>query len=299
MHGEGRLPDFLVIGAAKSGTTTLYHYLRRHPGIFMSPVKEPCFFDPEVGGPRGVAWYRSLFAEARADQLCGEASTNYTRWPQVPGVAERIAALLPRVKLVYLMRHPVERAYAHYVHRYTKEVYPGRPFSQSFEEFVESDPMCVDGSDYMLQIEQYLRHFPRESFCFLLLEELRADPASALRKIHRFLGVDEMGELAGDPISANDRESFHALQTRPLVTGPLRRSSLVRKLAALGPQAWRDCAYALLRRTPQGRRVERSFVPAPMREETRRDLLARYRDSNRALERKLDLDLSLWEGKRS
>ncbi|MBC7173545.1 MAG: sulfotransferase domain-containing protein, partial [Polyangiaceae bacterium] len=97
----GRLPDFLIIGAAKSGTTTLFRYLINHSRVFDLAEKEPCFFDAEVNWGRGLDWYRNLFVGARDDQLCGEASTNYTRYPQVPGVPERIKRVVPDAKLIY------------------------------------------------------------------------------------------------------------------------------------------------------------------------------------------------------
>ena len=86
MKKTGRLPDFIIIGSAKSGTTSLYDYLLEHPLIYMSNPKEPCFFDENVAWDKGVAWYSSLFSGAENDQICGEASTNYTRWPQVKWV---------------------------------------------------------------------------------------------------------------------------------------------------------------------------------------------------------------------
>ncbi|NER32103.1 MAG: sulfotransferase domain-containing protein, partial [Symploca sp. SIO1C4] len=77
-----RLPDFLIIGAAKSGTTTLYKYLCRHPQICMSNPKEPDFFAIDHIYDQGIDWYSSLFSEARLKQVCGEASTTYTRLPK-------------------------------------------------------------------------------------------------------------------------------------------------------------------------------------------------------------------------
>ncbi len=76
---RGRLPDFLIIGAAKSGTSTLYQRLSGHPQIYMSPINEPCFFDTAVAWHKGLLWYRSLFANASPGQICGEASTNYSQ----------------------------------------------------------------------------------------------------------------------------------------------------------------------------------------------------------------------------
>jgi hypothetical protein len=292
---NGRLPDFLIIGAAKSGTSTLYQYLCRHPRIYMSAIKEPCFFDADVAWGKGLDWYRSLFADAAPDQLCGEASTNYTRWPQVPGVPARIAEMLPGVKLIYIMRQPVKRAYSHYVHRYTKEVYPGQPVTQPFEEFVETDRMCTDSSDYLLQIEQYLEHFPRESMLFLLLDDLHRDPGGLLQEVCRFLEIDTGIDLLADGlIRDNEAAGFHEAKLRSHITEPLRANPLIRRLAYAVPQSWRDRVYALLRKTSYGDRVDEEYSPIPMREETQKALLERYRESAQALSELTGRDVSIW-----
>ena len=111
-----RLPDFIIIGAAKAGTTTLHHYLDLNPQIYMSSPKEPCFFSDDEIYVKGVDWYSSLFSSAKPDQACGEASTRYSPYPQYTEAAPRMAELLPHVKLIYIMRHPVDRAYSHHVH---------------------------------------------------------------------------------------------------------------------------------------------------------------------------------------
>ena len=110
-------------------------------------------------------------------------------------VLSALATTIPNAKLIYVMRHPVERAYSHYVHRYTKEIHPGQPITKGFEEFVATDPMCIDSSDYMQQIEQYLEWFPRESILFLLTETLESDPSELLQETFRFLGVDSCIDL--------------------------------------------------------------------------------------------------------
>jgi hypothetical protein len=175
-HVESKLPDFIIIGAAKSGTTSLWDYLNRHPDIFMSRPKEPCFFDEDVAWSRGIDWYRTLFAKAQEHQVCGEASTNYSRWPQVTGVPRRIHAVLPNVKLIYLMRNPVDRTFSHYVHRWTKEVHRGQPFRQRFGKYCKTDRMCIDSSMYCTQLEQFLPYFPKERILPVVLEQLLVEP---------------------------------------------------------------------------------------------------------------------------
>ncbi|MDE3085339.1 MAG: sulfotransferase domain-containing protein [Acidobacteriota bacterium] len=103
------LPTFIVIGARKSGTSSLWEYLKGHPGIFVpEEEKEPKFFVEERGWGAGLEWYEGLFAGAREDQARGELSTDYTAFPLYTGVPARMKALLPDVRLVYVMRDPIE-----------------------------------------------------------------------------------------------------------------------------------------------------------------------------------------------
>ncbi|MGI9457226.1 MAG: hypothetical protein ACR2NU_11740, partial [Aeoliella sp.] len=93
-----RVSDFVVIGAMKAGTTTVFEYLSRHPQVFMADPKEPNYFSMDDVHSRGMDWYRGLFAEASDEQICGEASASYTRYPRFPQSAARMAELLPDAK---------------------------------------------------------------------------------------------------------------------------------------------------------------------------------------------------------
>ena len=105
-------PQFIIIGAAKSGTTTLYQYLCRHPQIFMSTPKEPDFFSVDSHFARGMDWYESLFQDAKLDQICGEASTTYSRLQQYPHTVERLVKALPIDSSFYL--YQIEQYLAFY-----------------------------------------------------------------------------------------------------------------------------------------------------------------------------------------
>ncbi len=96
---ERRLPDFLIIGAAKTGTTSVCNYLRRHPDLFFPEDSEPQFFSHDENCTKGLDWYASLFDGVTDRQRCGEKSTAYTRWPECPDVPRRIAEVMPEVKL--------------------------------------------------------------------------------------------------------------------------------------------------------------------------------------------------------
>lgn len=288
-----RLPDFYVIGAAKCGTSTLAAHLAAHPGIFMSPIKEPEFFAVDEVFAKGFEWYGELFRRASPEQKCGEASTAYTRAPQFPHAAKRIAAATPDAKLIYLMRHPVDRAYSHYVHRLTKELFPRRPIRRTFEQHVVLDPMCLDGSRYMDQIQRYLDHFPKESLLCLFTESLRSDPQATVNRALGFLGLDPM-TLKDASLQRNETARQRRNRIRAHVTGRWRDVPVLNQVVRSLPQSWRDQAYRFLKSTPYGRWMTRRHTPKPMRPETRAKLLAEFAPGNAALRDFLGRELPDW-----
>jgi hypothetical protein len=183
---SARLPNFIVIGAMKSGTTSLFHYLQAHPQAHMSPLKEVEFFVEEKNWRRGFDWYRAQFAGARPETIAiGEASTAYTKYPEFKGVPERIAQHLPDVRLIYIVRDPIERIRSHYQHR----VQSGAE-REPLERAVLEDDRYVNCSRYAMQIERYLPHFPREHVLLVTSERLRSSRAETLRSVYGFLGID-------------------------------------------------------------------------------------------------------------
>ena len=196
------LPDFLILGAQKAGTTALYAYLRRHPGITGPRWKEVSYFDRHHR--RGTAWYRGNFP-ARWGLIVGEASPSYLFHPLAP---ERAAALVPGARLIALVRDPVERAHSHYQH----EVAFGRE-PLPFEEAIEQEEARMEGelermlSDpgyfshawwnftylarglYAEQLERWQTAFGRERLLVLANEELAAEPAATYARVLEFLGA--------------------------------------------------------------------------------------------------------------
>jgi hypothetical protein len=183
---SGRLPNFLIIGAMKAGTTSLYHYLRAHPQVFMPVYKAPEFFAGESHWKRGVEWYRTQFAPAGPDAVAiGEASNAYAKYPQYRGVPERIATYIPDARLVYVVRNPIERIRSHYQTRVVEGAEKA-----SLDEAVLENPIYLNCSRYAMQLEQYLEHFPREQLLVITSEELHGARHATLRKVHEFIGVD-------------------------------------------------------------------------------------------------------------
>jgi len=199
-----RLPTFLLIGAMKAGTTSLFHYLNAHPQVATPEYKAPEFFVEESNWGRGIDWYRKQFPPTGPDILAiGEASNAYAKYPRHSGVPARIAAHLPAVRLIYVVRDPVARIRSHYQTR-AAEGSEKAPFAEA----VFSNPIYLDYSRYALQIEQYLEHFPREQLLVITAEDLRASREATMRTVYEFVGVDPLhapAELDRDFYRTKDR----------------------------------------------------------------------------------------------
>jgi hypothetical protein len=181
------LPSFVVIGAQKSLTTALWEYLRVHPQIFCPEIKETNFFIEEGTWGRGLDWYRSLYAPAPVGTIHrGDVSPGYTMFPTFSGAPERIAGIVPDVKLVYILRDPVERMRSHYLHQLSVG-FERRPM----REALIRDYQYLSLSQYALQLDQYLPLFDREQLLVLRAEELAADPGPTLDVLLRFLDLEE------------------------------------------------------------------------------------------------------------
>jgi hypothetical protein len=206
------LPDFLIIGTQRGGTTSLYKYLVRHPNLAHALTKELRFFDLHFD--RGIDWYRSRFPSRRyreqarrrgTNLVVGEASPDYMFHPHTPA---RVAGVLPEVKLIVLLRNPVDRAYSHYWHQAKRAHEP-----LSFEEAIDREGERLAGElERMLADEHYVsyeRHhhsylarglyaeqlavwferFPRGQFLIERSEDLFADPGSVFHRVQDFLGL--------------------------------------------------------------------------------------------------------------
>jgi hypothetical protein len=198
------LPTFIVIGAAKAGTTALYWYLAEHPAVFMSRVKETNYFaygvdaaghllygDPDVHKfpVKTLAEYQALFAEAGSAQAVGEVSPIYLECPQAAG---RIRALLPDVRLVCCLRHPVERAYSDYLMylwRRGRRFEPARDLTPD-AVWARPDSRWMDVSRYAGQLARYYETFPREQIHVFLFDDLRRSTVGAVQTVYRFLAID-------------------------------------------------------------------------------------------------------------
>ena len=213
---EGLLPDFIIVGAAKSGTTSLYHYISSHPNLYMSIPKEINFFSSQEINKQNLYYnyhsvdsldeYKKYFQKAKNSSVIGEGSVSYLFYPSVP---ERIKELLPDVKILILLRSPVERAFSHYLMDYRMGL-----INCSFEDVVyrrSTDKKInlffqqyIELGLYHDQVKRYLDVFGRERVKILLQEDLRNLKDKTMKDIFDFLDVD----VSYEPDMSQEYNSF-------------------------------------------------------------------------------------------
>lgn len=203
------LPNFLIIGAQKAGTTALFYALSKHPQVFTSAVKEPRYFADEVkaladaAGPgddettmtSSLEEYETLFAGAGAAIARGEASPAYLYDAEAPA---KIAQLIPDAKLIAILRNPVERAYSNFLYLIREGREPLHDFRAALAEEEKRRAsgwstawLYRDKGFYGRQLERYREHFDRSQLHCILYEDYNEEPESTVKDVYRFLGVDD------------------------------------------------------------------------------------------------------------
>ncbi|WP_102227030.1 sulfotransferase domain-containing protein [Acidimangrovimonas sediminis] len=294
----GTAPDFLIIGAAKAGTTSLHHYFDAHPGIHMSKVKETRYFSaiglpPSrwLNGhgrlffdiPQKAEAYCAMFSGAAPGALLGEACPDYL----ASSIASNaIAETLPDVKLIAILRHPVERAYSNWSYRAGLGTEDGT-FGQAIEEDLSGQRdtwisgRIVHEGFYHAHLTRYLAHFPVEHLKVVLYEDLVTDGATLVSELFRFLGVDP--KVQTDTDTVHNPRSSQIVSRRPgRLAARLGSVTKLRRLASHLPPGLKD------------RLRGRQAPVAPMSAGERQHLLALYRDDTLALQEMLGRDLSAW-----
>jgi hypothetical protein len=196
------LPTFVIGGARKSGTTALWAFLAEHPQVWMSRLKEPHFLTRDANRPapgvtiigaskalthsRGIDWYEALFAEGASLPARGEASTSYLVAPDAPEIVER---LLPGLKVIFVLRNPVDRAYSDYWHQ-VKRGHRVPPFAAVLEDHPVLRHLLYTGR-YAEHLTRWRASLGDERLHVVLFDDLRSDPAGTYQGICRFIGVDD------------------------------------------------------------------------------------------------------------
>jgi len=197
-----RWPDFFIIGAPRSGTTSLHSYLRKHPDVFMPDRREPYFFSPVTKSPKFMQRvqpvhdreaYLALFLPARASQLTGEASTSYLWDPDAPRL---IHEANPQAKVIAILRDPVERVFSHYL-MYRQKHGESRTFEQFVNEGLREgadnhDRHHIESGFYFRNLQRYVSLFGKENVHVIPHRELRNDPQGMYDRLCDFLGISRL-----------------------------------------------------------------------------------------------------------
>jgi len=177
------LPDFIIIGAMKGGTTSLFNYIASHPGIIPSSIKETDFFASDKKFKKGIDWYKNLFPGK--GEYAFEASPNYTKRHKFPGVPERMHTVLPNTKLIYVLRDPLERLISHYIHSYSHGLE-----SRPFHDVIKSpENNYIQTSKYYFQLSAFLAHYSENQLLIIESENLQKNPEVTLSKVFAFLQI--------------------------------------------------------------------------------------------------------------
>jgi hypothetical protein len=319
-----RLPDFFIVGQPKSGTTALYQMLKRHPEIYMSRVKEPYYFAndnpiPERSGERRwssldqtgtrgrtLEEYLELFRDARPDQRAGEASTHYLWWPTAPA---RIAAVQPAAKIIAILREPAVFLHSLHLqlvqnrHEDEKDLRRALELEDDRRHGHNVPPQSVwprallysDRVRYVEQLRRYEAVFPPEQMLVLLYDDFRSDNEGQVRRVLRFLEVDDTVPVEVMDVNPSvsvrsallDNISRNAFGGRGPVWGSVKAG-----LKALTPSRLRPRVRKRAKATR--RAIAYGKAPAPD-EQLMAELRRRYRPEVVALSEYLDRDLvSLW-----
>ena len=199
------LPTFIVIGAAKSATTSIAHHLSRHPGIFFSDPKEVNFFCYDKNYSRGIEYYESFFSDASESQQVGEGSVLYTLGEKHPQTFERMAKHLRTIKLVYVVRHPLVRVSSHWLQWLANGWTTPRPLQQGLQKF----PELLDASYYWKQIEPYIQHYGPKNVGIWTYEDYSSNEANILSEICEFIGADPGWFQENESLRAVNRTVDH------------------------------------------------------------------------------------------
>lgn len=303
------LPDFIIAGGMKCGTSSLHEVLARHPQVFMPPGERKFFDLDDVDQNRNafartadgwlahdyegrfeqyLNWYRSCFTGAAAGQLIGDDATTYMTSARAP---RRMAELLPDVKLIFLLRDPVERTYSHY----WQDVRTGRA-TETFENTILFQPgsLLIRRSLYKEQIERYREHFNAAQMQFVIFEEFVRDMPKVVADVCAFLGLEFCDELVAEKTHANPSRAPRWLWLRLLQNRWLRDYRERREFlnVAGAPLARRGDRVAVLSQRVLNR-LNRPTArrPPPMRTETREFLRGLFARENAGLSELIGRDV--------
>jgi hypothetical protein len=242
------LPDFVVVGAQKAGSTTIYEDLFGHPQVFLADKELGYLLDQDLLTPSGRLRYASLFKGADKGRVIGDVSADYAKLPETAGMAERTVDLLgPRVKFVYSIRNPVDRLVSQHHH----ELVRGIITEPDVDRAVIEVPTLIDRSRYAMQMEPFRRLVGHRQVLVLCFEEYMGDRVAGFAELARFL------ELSPTTTTTDPGQAFNVARASTVATGPLRR--------VLQSRFYRSAVRPLLSREMRSTLRQRILTPVPLR----------------------------------
>lgn len=275
------IPRFaLIIGAMKSGTTSLYEYLCSHPEICRCRLKEPDFFTLEENWSRGLGYYEQLWKwNPGSHKVALEASTNYTKIPRLINAAERIASIRLPARFIYVMRDPIARIESHYTHALSAGWLDPPP-----PDKVDEHSIAV--SSYARQLAEYYRRFPAADILLLKFEDLILNPREVVQKAAVFLGVDPSFDFQAIGGVHNPNRG-RLIEDHPLY----KRWSRLAGISSLASRAVPARLRAFIRGRI-GKRIEKSFA---LNEEQKLYVRRSLREDQLRLRIEFGVDPSGWD----
>jgi hypothetical protein len=276
--------DFIIAGAQKSGTTTLHNLMRAHSDIYMPKTpQELHFFDNEENFVKGMPWFESHFEESKEEHCSGQTSPLYIYHPEA---AKRIHQSFPQVKLIFILRNPVDRAYSHYYHS-IKKGYEWLSFEEALineAARIVTDPISrnrfsyKDRGFYGRQLSEYLKYFSQDQIKVVQSELLKSNAAAELNEVCRFLDLPEIGDKIVEKIPNIQRNA-----------SKIPRSQPIQRLSA----KYRHRLPSICKRIDKLNLVSKKYPP--MLTKIKEELYKTYEEDSRSICELFDLDTSVWK----
>lgn len=269
--------DFIGIGAPRCGTTWIYECLKEHPQICASEPKELVFFNKKKQYLRGIDYYCSHFRHCDENKIKGEISPQYM---PSKGTAQRIKSYFPEVKLLTVLRNPIERAFSHYYYLRSG----GSEKIPTFEAALKNQNRklyLVDYGLYYTQLKKYLEVFPKENILILIYEDILGNSVKFIQNIYKFLGANE------NFIPQSVDKRINPPTTAHKAIEALKRPALMERIKQI-PKAGLLIDFFK-------KRLKSPYLKPPMKEETRIYLQQIYKEEIGNLEKLLNRKLDFWK----
>ncbi len=296
-----KLPTFLIVGVQKAGTTSIYGYLKEHPQVYMSPIKETNFFGtdwekkiekkPDTGTRKRInSWerYCELFIDVKDEIAIGEASPNYLA--NYKTSSEMIQRYVPDVKMIAILRNPVDRAYSDYLMHLRDGINAGKVRSLSEQvKFRSNNSSTIKKGLYYSAVKHYFDTFGQEKFKIFLYDDLTKDSLKMMQDIYRFIGVDDTfnpdtskrGQTGAVP---KNQTLNNLLQTK----NPIRTAIASTLKLAMPLEMRQKIRSSLVKFNSAGKELK------PLSSEERKILTDFYREDILKLQDLIQRDLSSW-----